>query len=100
MLLGYLLFGIVSFVIISTFIIIATILTWIVPAGTFQRVFDEATGRTLVVAGTFEFVQATPVTITQMVMSIFDGMVNAANIVFFTFFSSKIILIFPYSNTH
>lgn len=76
-----------TFVIISTFIIIATILTWIVPAGTFQRVFDEATGRTLVVAGTFEFVQATPVTLTQMVMSIFDGMVNAANIVFFTFFS-------------
>lgn len=75
-----------TFVIISTFIIIATILTWIVPAGTFQRVFDEATGRTLVVAGTFEFVQATPVTLTQMVMSIFDGMVNAANIVFFTFF--------------
>jgi len=76
-----------TFVIISLFIIIATVLTWIIPAGSFQRVFDEGTGRTLVVAGTFKLVNATPVSLAQMVMSIFEGMVNAANIIFFTFFS-------------
>lgn len=65
----------------------ATLLTWVIPAGSFKRALDEATGRTLVVAGTFEFIEPTPVTIPQMIMAVYDGMVNAANIVFFTFFS-------------
>ncbi|KEJ93288.1 YfcC family protein [Synergistes jonesii] len=76
-----------TFVVISIFIMIATVLTWIIPSGTFDRAFDEATGRTLVVPGTFKLVAHTPVSLPQMVMSIYDGMVDAANIVFFTFFS-------------
>lgn len=76
-----------TFVVIFTFIIIATAMTWIIPSGTFERALDEATGRTLVVAGTFKYVPQTPVSLWRMTMSIFDGMVNAANIIFFTFFS-------------
>ncbi len=76
-----------TFVIISIFIILATALTWIIPSGTFDRAFDEATGRTLVVAGTFQYTEDVNVGIPQMIMSIYDGMVNAANIIFFTFFS-------------
>lgn len=76
-----------TFVIIFLFIFLATVLTWVVPSGAFERALDEATGRTLVVPGTFEFVEHTPVSLPQMIMSIFEGMVNASNIIFFTFFS-------------
>ena len=41
-----------TFVVISIFIMIATALTWLIPSGVFERAFDEATGRTLVVLGT------------------------------------------------
>lgn len=76
-----------TFVIIFCFILLATILTWIIPSGTFDRAFDEATGRTLVVPGTYQVVEKTAVGPAKMVMSIYDGMVDAAGIVFFTFFS-------------
>lgn len=76
-----------TFVVISIFIMIATALTWLIPSGVFERAFDEATGRTLVVPGTFKLVAHTPVSLPQMVMSIYEGMVDAANIIFFTFFS-------------
>ena len=33
-------------------VVLSAILTYIVPAGLFERQLDEATGRTLVVAGT------------------------------------------------
>ncbi len=76
-----------TFVVVTSFIILATILTWLVPSGTFERALDETTGRTLVVPGTFRVLEHTPVSPAKMVMSIFDGMVNAADIIFFTFFS-------------
>ena len=34
-------------------ICMAMILTWVIPAGNFERALDEATGRTLVVPGTY-----------------------------------------------
>ena len=76
-----------TFVIITCFIIAATILTWIIPSGAFERAFDEATGRNLVVPGTFQVLEQTPVGPAAMVMSIYNGMVDAAGIIFFTFFS-------------
>ena len=40
-----------TYVILGIIIVIMTVLTWIVPAGEFDRAFDEATGRTIVVPG-------------------------------------------------
>ncbi|MDO4988816.1 MAG: TIGR00366 family protein [Synergistes sp.] len=76
-----------TFIVIAIFIMIATAMTWVIPSGTFERAFDEATHRTLVVAGTYKTVEHTPVSIPQMIMSVYDGMVDAAGIIFFTFFS-------------
>jgi len=74
-------------------ICLAMVLTWVVPAGNFDRVFDEATGRTLVVPGTYAEVEATPVNPIEMITCIFKGFENAAQTVFFTFFA------FVYINT-
>ena len=75
------------YIVIFGLIALVTAMTWIIPSGSFDRVYNEAVGRTLVVPGTFHLVEHTPVGIPRMLMAIYDGMVNAADIVFFTFFS-------------
>lgn len=46
-----------SYVIIMSLIIIAMILTWIVPSGTFERVKDPASGRTVIDPESFQLVE-------------------------------------------
>ena len=76
-----------TYIVIFAIIAFATLLTWLIPSGTFERAFNESVGRTLVVPDTFKIVEHTPVSIPRMFMAIYDGMVHAADIVFFTFFS-------------
>lgn len=76
-----------SFIIIGFILVICTIMTYVIPAGQFDRVEDPATGRNLVVADSFKLVEQSPVTPFSMFMSIMEGMVDAADIIFFTFFS-------------
>ncbi|MBF8983833.1 YfcC family protein [Lutibacter sp. B2] len=66
-------------------ILFSSILTYIVPAGEFERVFDEATKRTLVVAGTFAKVDQSPIGFWKVLSSIFEGIVNASEIIAFVF---------------
>jgi uncharacterized ion transporter superfamily protein YfcC len=82
------------FVLLSGIIMVCAILTWILPAGEFDRA-PNAAGRTVVVPGTFHTIDKTPVGFFKAVKAIFDGMVDAADIVFFVFvaFASIRILI-------
>ncbi|MDD6042934.1 MAG: AbgT family transporter [Eubacteriaceae bacterium] len=72
------------YVILFGIIVLCTILTWIVPAGNFDRIENEA-GRMVVVAGTWHAVDATPVGPFKMFMCIFDGACDAASIAMFVF---------------
>ncbi|MGE4276044.1 MAG: YfcC family protein [Lawsonibacter sp.] len=67
-------------------IVVCTILTWILPAGEFDRIVNEA-GRTVAVAGSFHTVDPTPVGFFQMFQQIYNGMVDAAPVTFFVFIS-------------
>ena len=49
-----------TYVIIFIMIVLAAVMTWIVPAGEFDRVVNEA-GRTVVVAGSYHPVEPSPV---------------------------------------
>lgn len=73
-----------TYAIIVTLIIICTILTYIVPAGTYDRVVNDE-GRTVVVPGSFHLVDKTPVGPFQMVQAIPTGMGEVAWIVFLVF---------------
>ena len=75
------------FIILFGIVLICTILTWIIPAGEFDRVTDAATGREVAVAGTWHEVDATPVGFFQFFQSFFNGMLNAGEIIFFVFIS-------------
>ena len=75
------------YVLLFSVIIVCTILTWVLPAGEFDRVMNEATGRTVAVAGTFHTVEQSPVGIFQMFQSIYNGMCDAGSVTFFVFVS-------------
>ena len=66
-------------------VILAAILTWIIPAGQFDRHPAFLTDRDVVVAGTYHPVARQPVGPFQMVVDLPRGMIDAANIIFFVF---------------
>ena len=66
-------------------ILLAAVLTWIVPAGSYARREDAATGHTVVVAGTYQRVPPHPVDPFRAMVDVPRGLINAADIVFFVF---------------
>lgn len=60
---------------------IAAALTWVLPAGEFDRQVDEATGRRVVVAGTYHAVEAAPVGLLGAAVAVPRGLVAAAEII-------------------
>lgn len=74
------------YVLLFSIIVLCTLLTWILPAGEFDRVVNEA-GRTVAVAGTYHTVDASPVGFFAMFQAIYNGFVNAGEVSFFVFIS-------------
>lgn len=66
-------------------IAVAAALTWVLPAGQFQRVEDVETGRTVVVAGTYAPVAPDPVGPFAALVAIPAGLIDAADVVFLVF---------------
>lgn len=78
---------------IGTIIILATILTWILPAGRFQRVRDAHSGRMFVVPGSYQHVPQSPVSPWGALTSIPTGLSEAADVVFFTLLGGAAITV-------
>lgn len=72
-------------VLLMMMIFIVAIGTYIVPAGEFTRSIDEATGRTIVVAGTYSQVEQSPVGLQGVLSSVFRGLTSASDIIAFIF---------------
>lgn len=62
-------------------VLAAAVLTWVLPAGAYERREDPATGRSVVVAGTYHRVDPTPVGPFQAVIAIPKGIVDAASVI-------------------
>lgn len=71
-----------TYVIIFCLIVLSVLLTWIIPAGEFQRIKDEVSKQTVVVAGTFKYIDKNPVSFLQIPMYIVKGLIKSADIVF------------------
>ena len=67
-------------------IVVCTLLTWVLPAGEFDREIN-ANGTEVVVPGTYHEIDASPVGPFQMVQALYVGMNDAAGVVFFVFIS-------------
>lgn len=68
-------------VLVLIMIIFATVLTYILPAGTYSRYVDEKTGTTLVEGGSYQQIEQTPVNPFEMLQAIPSGLIDAASIV-------------------
>jgi uncharacterized ion transporter superfamily protein YfcC len=63
-------------------VVVAVALTWIVPAGAYQRRTDAATGREVVIPGTYGRVPATPVGLMASLLAVPQGVVAGADVIF------------------
>ena len=72
-------------VLLTACIILAAALSWIVPAGQFERRAEPATGRQVVVAGTYHRVDARPLGVFDALLAVPHGLIDAAPVVFFVF---------------
>ncbi|MBS7527980.1 MAG: hypothetical protein PWP51_747 [Clostridiales bacterium] len=77
-----------TYVLLIYIILIAAVLTYILPAGTYDTYLDEATGKTLVTAGTFHFIERTPVNFFDAIMAITAGLTKGSSIIFSVFLLS------------
>ena len=64
---------------------LAAVLTWVLPAGEYNRREDQETGRKVVVAGTYHAVPASPVDAFGALVAIPKGMEDAGSIIFYVF---------------
>lgn len=67
------------------FVALASVMSYVLPAGEFDRRDDPATGRKVVIAGTYHAVAQAPVTPFQAVVAIPKGLAAAAPIIFLVF---------------
>ncbi len=72
-----------TYVLIFMIILIASLMTYVVPAGEFDRV--ELNGRMAIVPDSYHTVEQNPVDLMTVLMSFQLGMINASDIVFFVF---------------
>ena len=77
-----------TYVIICIIILIMAVLTYIVPAGSYERVKDEVTGRTVVDPDTFQYVESNPVKPFDLFKDVTLGMQAVSDIIFFMFIIS------------
>jgi uncharacterized ion transporter superfamily protein YfcC len=74
-----------ALVLLSACILLAAAASWVLPAGEFERREDPATGRMVVVAGSYHLVESTPVSPFEAVVALPLGMADAADVIFLVF---------------
>ena len=70
-----------SYVIILTLIIVCMVLTWIVPSGSYERVQDPASGKTVVDPASFHYVEDKSVNLFDMLKAIPKGISTSGGII-------------------
>ncbi len=74
------------YVLMVLIIVVCAIATWVLPAGQFDRMVNEA-GQNVAIPGTFHTVEQTPVGFFEMMKCIYTGFCDAGGVVFFVFIS-------------
>lgn len=74
-----------TYAILFCVIIIAALASYVVPAGEFERVKDESSGRTVVVPGSYQAVEQSPVSFFELFKAVPTGMEKGASIIFYIF---------------
>jgi uncharacterized ion transporter superfamily protein YfcC len=70
---------------LSGFVFLAAAASYILPPGEFDRRYDEAADRTVVVAGTYHAVERSPVNLFEALVALPRGLADAGEVVFLVF---------------
>ena len=76
------------FVLLMFMIVLCTILTYVIPAGEFERMQVEGTSQKIVVAGSYHRVEQSPVSVLGMFKAIPQGFAASAGIIAMILFSA------------
>jgi len=68
---------------LGSIILFAAALTWIIPAGQYERISDSQSGAITVVPGSYKYVHSHPVGLGGLLLSIPIGLAKAASIIFY-----------------
>lgn len=79
-----------TYAILFIIIILAAMASYVLPAGEFDRIKDEASGKTVVVNGSYHPVESDPVSFFDMFIAIPEGMQKGAQIIFYIFIVSGV----------
>ena len=71
-----------TYVIIMMMMIVAVLLTWIIPSGEFERVKDEVSKQSIIIPGTFKYIENNPISLLKIPVYIMKGLAKASDIVF------------------
>ena len=71
-----------TYVIIILMMIVAVLLTWIIPSGEFERVKDEVSKQSIIIPGTVKYIENNPISFLQIPVYIMKGLAKASDIVF------------------
>ncbi len=74
-----------AYTLIIMFIIASALMTYIIPAGEYNTYLDEATGRNIVDATTYHHVDRSPIGVGDFLLSIPEGLMGAAGMIFLVF---------------
>ncbi|KGX88651.1 hypothetical protein N781_09640 [Pontibacillus halophilus JSM 076056 = DSM 19796] len=70
-----------AYVILFAILLLAAIMTYLIPAGSFERVTTEE-GKSIIVPGSYEEIEQQPTGFIELFRSIQDGMVDGASLIF------------------
>ncbi|EOZ98632.1 membrane protein [Indibacter alkaliphilus LW1] len=68
-------------IIMLAFVMLATLLTYLIPAGQFERMFDDNTGREVVIQGSYRTIESNPVGLEKTALSIPEGIIEGVEVV-------------------
>ena len=71
-----------TYVIIILMMIVAVLLTWIIPSGEFERVKDEVSKQSIIIPRTFKYIENNPISLFKIPVYIMKGLAKASDIVF------------------
>ena len=88
-----------TYVILTSILVFVTMLTHIIPAGQYERIKDAASGKMVVVPGSFHTIDIVPPSFFDIFLSLQKGYVNAADIMFLIIFAYGFVYVLTKNGT-
>ena len=88
-----------TYVLLTIILLIVVAMTYLIPAGSYDRVLDEATGRMMVLPETFHFMEGVRPGFFDIFLAIQRGYVDAADILFLIVFAYSYVYLLTESGT-